>query len=141
MGLILLFIVFTFIFFIPNQQTKAICEKGKYKLTAGTNQERINFLSQFGWQVNNKPISQQDIVVPKKFEKEYEDYNKIQKKQGLDLKKFEGKTCKKIVYFITNYPEKAEEIKATLLIRSNKVIGGDISSSKYKGLMHGFLKP
>ena len=93
----------------------AIAADLKYSLTAGDSDERIAFLKQFGWDVEEEPVEVTEVVIPETFNSVYEQYNEIQKQQGLDLSKFGGVTCKKWVYQVTNYPKPGESVRATLL--------------------------
>ncbi len=117
----------------------AIAADLKYSLTAGDSDERIAFLKQFGWDVEEEPVEVTEVVIPETFNSVYEQYNEIQKQQGLDLSKFGGVTCKKWVYQVTNYPKPGESVRATLLVADGKVIGGDISSVALDGFMTSFL--
>ena len=110
----------------------------KYSVKAGTQEERVAFLKQFGWTVNEEPVEITEVTIPQTFNDVYETYNKIQLEQGLDLKKYAGKICKQWVYEVTNYPGGETGIRATLLIYDGKVIGGDICSPKLDGFICGF---
>ncbi len=109
----------------------------KYTLTAGSNDQRVSFLKQFGWQVNTEPIEVKDVAIPAQFDDVYLQYNNIQKEQGLDLTPYAGKTCKQWIYAVTNYPQ-ATDVRATLLVYDNRVIGGDLSTVQLDGFMAGF---
>lgn len=111
----------------------------KYSLTANDADERIAFLKQFGWEVEPEPVEVTEVVIPNTFSDVYQQYNEIQKQQGLDLSKFGGVTCKRWVYRVLNYPEPGESVRATLLVADGRVIGGDISSVALDGFMTGFL--
>lgn len=108
---------------------------------ASDNRERIAFLKQFGWEAESEPVEIDQVLIPQKFNKVYENYNEIQRGQGLDLEKYKGKSCKRIGYRITNYPGGGDNVRANLLIYEDKVIGGDICSTQLDGFMHGFVKP
>lgn len=110
-----------------------------YRLAAGDGQERIAFLEQFGWVVDEEPVEVEEVVIPTEFSEVYENYNALQLEQGLDLKKYAGKTCKRWVYQVTNYPRDDQQVLATLLIYDGNVIAGDISSANLDGFMAGFL--
>ncbi len=116
---------------------KAECDGMKYSLNASTNEERVAFLSQFGWKVNPEPAEIKEVIIPEKFNDVYDNYNVIQKDQGLDLLPYAGKTCRQWVYNVTNYPQ-GTEVRATLLIYGNIVIGGDLSTTAMDGFMTGF---
>lgn len=109
----------------------------KYSLSAGSNDQRVSFLKQFGWQVNTEPLEMKDVIIPAQFDDVYLQYNNIQKEQGLDLSQYAGKTCIQWVYAVTNYPE-ATDVRATLLVYDNRVIGGDLSTAQLDGFMTGF---
>ncbi len=111
-------------------------------LRAATQEERIAYLSQFGYEVAPDPVEVQEIIIPEAFNDTYEVYNGIQKKQGFDLLPYAGKRVKKWSYRILNYPgeENAEYILATLLIFDGQVIGGDVCSTELEGFMHGFVR-
>lgn len=113
-------------------------QSGKYSLLADNNENRISFLSQFGWKINEEPMEVSDIIIPEEFNEVYENYNEIQNKQGLDLRKYKGKSCKKYVYEVLNYPGRSKGIRASIIVCNGKVIAGDISSSEMNGFIEGF---
>ena len=69
-----------------------------------TEEDRIGFLAQFGWETSGAPTEQTDVTVPAEFDKIMKSYNEVQKQQGLDLTKYKGKTVTRYTYEITNYP-------------------------------------
>ena len=81
-----------------------------------------SFLSQYGWEVDQLPVEECEITVPREFDKVMTSYNEIQKQQGLDLSKFAKKTAKRYTY-------------------KNKVIAGDICSADAKGFIHTLWMP
>ncbi|WP_312695290.1 DUF4830 domain-containing protein [Caproiciproducens sp.] len=115
----------------------ASSEGKTYTLSAESNDQRIAFLKQFGWQVNTEPLEMKDVTIPAQFDDVYIQYNNIQKEQGLDLTPYAGKTCRQWVYAVTNYPQ-ATDVRATLLVYDNKVVGGDLSTVQLDGFMTGF---
>lgn len=102
-----------------------------------TNEERVNYLKSFGWEVNPMPVSSADVTIPKTFDAVYEKYNVVQKKQGMDLEAYKGKIAKKYSYTVLNYPDYDGAVQANLLIYDNQVIGADISALALDGFMHG----
>ena len=106
-----------------------------------TNEDRVNFLFQFGWQVKNEPVSNEEITIPASFDKIFVGYNEIQKGQGLDLSKYKNKEVMRYTYEITNYPNYSGTVYATILVYRNKIIGGDVCSADVKGFIHGFVAP
>lgn len=105
------------------------------------NPARITFLNAFGWEVEENPVSIEEVVIPEDFDETYEKYNELQKSQGLNLEKYQGKTVRRYTYKVTNYQGEESPVLANLLIYKNRVIGGDLCSSEYRGFMHGFMKP
>jgi hypothetical protein len=108
------------------------------KLLAKTNEQRIEFLKQFGWEVDAEPVEVVEVVIPTEFDDVYEKYNIIQKKQGFDLTGFKGKRMKRWTYTVKNYPDKKDNVRANILVLDGKVAGGDVCSVELNGFMHGF---
>ena len=46
---------------------------------ADTAEERLSFLSQFGWEVEEEPAEVKEVVIPEEFDDVYNQYNVIQK--------------------------------------------------------------
>ncbi len=107
-----------------------------------TNEDRIAFLLQFGWQVNPEPYETEEISFPAEFDQVISAYNELQKEQGLDLSKYRRKTVTRYTYEVTNYPNCKDTVYATVLIYRNRVIGGDLcSANRDGGFVHGFALP
>lgn len=109
----------------------------KYSLAASTNENRIAFFKQFGWEVKPQPIADGKVTIPQTFDEVYTKYNNIQQEQGLDLSPYAGKTCDQWVYEITNFPEQ-EIMRGTLLVYDGHVVGGDLCTPALDGFMTGF---
>jgi len=105
-----------------------------------TNDDRIDFLEQFGWTVSEKPSDEEEVTIPHDFDKIMLSYNEFQRQMGLDLAKYKGKKVMRYTYEITNYPEYEGRVYANMLVYRNKVIGGDICSADASGFLHGFEK-
>lgn len=103
-----------------------------------TNEDRISFLSQFGWEVDAESVEEETVTVPEEFNKVYAGYNEIQKGQGLDLEKYKQKEITRYTYTVTNYPDYTGKVYANILVYRGTVIGGDISSADIEGFVHGF---
>ena len=102
------------------------------------NEDRVNFLKQFGWEVEAQPINEQQVTIPKEFDKVFAAYNEIQRKQGLDLSSFKKKNVMRYTYTVTNYPDYEGEVYVNILVYRNTVIGGDVCSADVNGFIHGF---
>ncbi len=106
-----------------------------------TNDDRIAFLTSFGWEVSATPLEIEEVTIPEDFDETYSEYNELQKYQNCDLEKYRGKRVKRYTYEVKNYPTSEDGVCANLLIYKNRVIGGDICSSNREGFMHGFARP
>ena len=60
-------------------------------LKAATHNERISFLSQFGWQINEDPLEVTEVLIPAEFDETYTKYNQLQKDEN-------GLTSKEAIY-------------------------------------------
>lgn len=132
-------ILLILIFAGTNSDAAETAAKGKVNLSANTAAERVQFLSQFGWEVKEEPLEVTEVMIPEEFDDTYTEYNEIQKKQNMDLSKLKGKKVKRWTYEVTNYPKQTEGVRANLLVLDGKVVGGDIcSNDAANGFMHGF---
>lgn len=104
-----------------------------------TNEDRIKFLSQFGWEVDAQPLEEKEVVIPAEFDKIFAGYNQIQRAQGLDLGKYKKKKLMRYTYNVTNYDGEGT-VYANLLVYRNRVVGGDICSADAGGFVQGFEK-
>ena len=106
-----------------------------------SNEDRISYLSSYGWSVSAEPISVEELVIPEEFDDTYTQYLELQSSQGFDLEKYAGKRVIRYTYAITHYPTGEEGVQAGLLIYKNTVIGGDVLSSQLGGFIHGLELP
>ena len=105
------------------------------------NDDRVNFLTGFGWEVTTSPVESNQVRIPDKTSEVFERYNALQKSQGYDLSNYAGTTVMRYVYKINNYPGATEPVYATLLISKNQIIGGDITDTSAKGVIRSFKMP
>ena len=106
--------------------------------TAKNNEERLAFLKQYGWVTSTEPTEVKEVVIPADFDETFEQYNRIQLKQNLDLTKYRTKRCKRYTYEVKNYPGITVGVRANLLVYEDEVIAGDICTVELDGFMHGF---
>lgn len=106
--------------------------------TVSTGEQRLAFITQFGWEVEDEPVEIEEVLIPREFDTVYEDYNALQKAQGLDLTRYRGQKVRRFCYRILNYPDCTDEVRLNMLVAENKVIGGDVCSTALDGFMHGF---
>lgn len=117
---------------------------GAVELHARNAEERLTFISQFGWEVEDDPVRVAEIRIPAEFDEVYEKYNAIQKAQDLDLSPYSGQRVKRWTYAVKNYPGyegRADVIELNMLVLDGVVIGGDVCSTELHGFMQGFDFP
>ena len=106
-----------------------------------TNEDRVAYLSEYGWQVKPEPLATQELIIPKDFDESYNDYLTLQSEQGFDLTKYAGKRVKRYTYEITNYPTGESGVQVNLLVYKNTVVGGEVLSAQLDGFLHGLTPP
>ena len=110
-------------------------------LTPATNDGRVKFLSDFGWDVTVSPAESGQVKIPESASDVFSRYNALQKSQGYDLSQYAGKTVMRYVYKINNYPGATDPVYATLLVYKDQIIGGDVTDTSAKGVIRGFRMP
>ncbi len=126
---------------IVNGAARTLPASSQEFLSGSTASDRLAYLQSFGWNVKEDPVSVTDVLIPSQFGDVYTNYNAIQIAQGFDLTEYAGRTVKKWVYAVTNYPGYAQSevyVRATLLVCNGRIIGGDVCSVELDGFMHGF---
>ena len=139
-----IFVVLTIVsLFVLSRQSEQTAKNGEITISASTHEERMRFISQFGWQVDEEPLEIVEIIIPTEFDDTYSLYNQMQKEQGFDLAEYAGSRVKRWTYLVKNYEgyENDQCIHANILVFDDVVIGGDICSVEVDGFMHGFSKP
>ena len=106
-----------------------------------TNEDRVAYLSEYGWQVKSEPLATQELIIPKDFDESYNDYLTLQSEQGFDLTRYAGKRVKRYTYEITNYPTGESGVQVNLLVYKNTVVGGEVLSAQLDGFLHGLIMP
>ena len=106
-----------------------------------SNQDRIDYLSAYGWQVSEEPLATQELLIPQEMDDSYTEYLALQNGQGFDLQKYAGKRVKRYTYEVLNYPTGETGVQANLLICKNTVIGGEVLSPQLDGFLHGLAMP
>ena len=106
-----------------------------------SNEDRVEYLGAYGWEVVQEPIATQELLIPKEMDDSYDEYLALQTQQGFDLSKYAGKRVKRYTYEITNYPTGEAGVQANLLIYKNTVIGGEVLSPQLDGFLHGLAMP
>ena len=106
-----------------------------------TNEDRVSYLLEYGWQVKEEPLVTEELILPEEFDGSYADYLALQQEQGFDLERYAGKRVKRYTYEVTNYPSGETQVQANLLIYRNTVIAGEVLSPRLDGFLHGLTMP
>lgn len=126
--------------FILSNESKETSSTDSLSYAGETHKQRMEFISQFGWEVDEEPVEVKEVIIPEEADDTYTAYNDIQKSQGFDLNEYAGKRAKCWTYVVKNYDgyENQDCIHANILVYDGNVIGGDICSVRLDGFMHGF---
>lgn len=127
----------TLVIAVPDAKSSAADAKISYS-DIYTNADRVSFISEFGWEVEENRYDEVSLSLPAEFDENMRRYNDIQLSQGLDLTKYRGKDVVKYTYTVTNFSEYDGTVEINLLIYKNKIVGGDISSADENGFVYGF---
>ena len=134
---LLIIVAFSLVFLLGGSKSLPTAVSAQ-STEAADDASRVKFLEAFGWQVSQTPVQIEEVIIPDEFDSVYEKYNRLQKKQQMDLSKYKSKRAKRYTYQVLNYPGRSDGVVANILIFDNKVIGGDICSLELNGFMHGF---
>ncbi len=89
-------------------------------------EERIKFIEQFGLSVKAEPTVEETVAFPETFDRVLNEYNELQKLQGLDLSKYKSKRVSHFTYEVTNY-EHSGAVYVNLYITRGRVVGCDLT--------------
>lgn len=106
------------------------------------NNANIEFLRGYGWDVNERPVDDADVIIPDPFDLVYTNYNSLQLKAGLDLTPYKGMSGKRYTYKVANYPEDVgEDVFANVICIDGAPVAGDIMTVSLSGFMHSLNYP
>ena len=105
-----------------------------------TNEDRLEFISQFGIQVAGEAKEEKVFTVPENFDRIIAGYNEIQKEQGLDLAKYKNKKVTRYTYETSGYGDYEGPVSINLIVYRNKIIACDISSQAPDGFVLPLVK-
>ncbi len=107
-----------------------------------TNHSNIEFLSGYGWIVDEVPIEKEDVTLPPYEDNVYKVYNSLQEEAGLSLSSYYGKSGVRYTYKVLNYPKPSDTlIRANILVIDGKAVAGDIMTVASDGFMHSLVYP
>lgn len=110
-------------------------------LVIASNEDRINYLRSWGWEVESEPLETLQLLFPDSLPQNYADYNALQKTQGFDLESCCGKQVTRYTYAVTNYPERPENVQVNLYICEERPAAGDIIAAGAGGFQAGLEFP
>jgi len=131
-------VIFILICFLSRKDAVSVFSRST---AVSTKEDRLNFLSSFGWEIDEASEKSQNILIPRTFSRVYEDYNELQKTQGCDLSEYAGLEAVRYTYTVLNYPDYSGTVYAELLVHSNIVIGGDVHAAAMDGFICGLSFP
>lgn len=109
-------------------------------LAGDSNEARVAYLTQCGWELNAEPVQTQSVKIPTEDSEVFARYNSLQKSQGFDLTEYAGRTATRYVYEVLNYPDADGPVYATVFVLDGKIIGGDVTDSSPNGKMQGIKR-
>lgn len=99
--------------------------------------KNAEFLKSYGWEVDSRCVDEAEVIIPKPFDRVYENYNKLQIKAGLNLMPYMGMRGHRYTYVVRNYPKDVgEEVRANVICIDGERVAGDIMTVNSRGFMH-----
>ena len=112
-----------------------LCSGETDRICGKTNEQRIAYISKFGWDAGITHTDVKEVRIPVRFDETYEQYNELQKQQGFDLRKFRACSVKEYTYALNGAEGSSVPINAHLLVLDGEIIGADISSAEADGFV------
>ena len=106
-----------------------------------TNEARIAYLLDWGWEVETEPVETLQFLLPETLEEPYLSYNVLQKSQGFDLTACCGKQVGRYTYAVTNYPGRSEGVQVNLYICEGAPVAGDVCAAGADGFRNPLEYP
>ena len=105
-----------------------------------TNEERLEFIKQFGVMVSGEAKESVSFTVPENFDTVIAGYNELQRSQGLDITKYKNKKVTRYTYEASGYGDYDGEVLVNLIIYKNTVVACDVSSADPTGFVDPLVK-
>ena len=116
-------------------------EEGESSCLPDTNEARVEYLSQWGWEVDPEPVETLQFLLPDTLEEPYLSYNVLQKSQGFDLSRCCGKQVSRYTYLVTNYPGDREGVQVNLYLCEGEPVAGDVCCTGADGFRNPLEYP
>lgn len=124
---LMLAVLVTVIAFGTGQSVAVFKDGETYRFTGVKDAEdRVAFLSQFGIEVKDEGVSEESFTMPDALDRVLLGYNEIQKRQGLDLSKYQGKKVTRYTYEVKNGDYEGTTL-VNLIVCRGRVVAADVS--------------
>ena len=110
-------------------------------LDGATNEDRVEYLGEWGWEVEPEPVETLQFLLPDSLEEPYLSYNVLQKSQGFDLSRCCGKQVARYTYLVTNYPGDREDVQVNLYLCEGEPVAGDVCCTGADGFRNPLEYP
>lgn len=105
-----------------------------FSVDSNTNASNIQYISSFGWEVNDTPADITRISLPEEFNSLYIAYSDIASVDGKNLEEYSGKNIAKYSYIVNNHKDSDDDaVRANVYVHKSQIIAADISSLKTGG--------
>jgi len=108
------------------------------EIPAGTNEERLSYLTGLGWQAEEQPVETLSLELPQDLPGEY---TALQERQGFPFSQFGGRVVSRYTYTVTNYPDCPGQVQANLYVCDGLLIGGDVTAPGQDGFVRELAFP
>ncbi len=126
---------------LPPSTAQAVASATPNPNGVSSAQDRLDYLADWGWLVEEPPLSVEELLIPEVLDDSYTDYLALQQSQGFSLEALTGERVKRYSYAVTNYPSGETGVQLNLLIHNNTVVGGEVLSPALDGFLHGLEMP
>jgi hypothetical protein len=131
-GIILLGLVLTFGLVLSAGEGASVLASSDMEINYSgikTKEDRLAFMERFGVVVDGESEQVEAFRMPKDFDRVILGYNELQKKQGLDLSKYQGKRVTRYTYQLRD----DSDCYANLFVYRGKIIAADLTSASPDG--------
>lgn len=110
-------------------------------IPGATDQERVDYLTALGWEVEATPLETLDLQLPEDLSRTWGDYAALQEGQGMPFGQYAGQAVRRYTYTVLNYPGIPKGVQANLYVAEGQIIGGDIIATGQGGFQGGLAFP
>lgn len=93
------------------------------------NRSNLEYISSFGWQVDEKPVDIAYLTIPKNFDSVFSAYSEVAQSGGFDLSACAGIRVVRYSYTVLNHKDSdGGLIRINIFLSKNKIVCADICS-------------